>query len=363
MPERVRILIVKTSSMGDLIHTLPALSDARAYVPGIRFDWVCERAFAEIPSWHPAVDTVIPINLRGWRHELVSSKSRREVRAALGRLRTLRYDYVIDAQGLIKSAIITLLSRGITVGTTWAACREGIASLAYRKRVAVERTDHAIHRIRTLFAKLLNYSFDPAFLDYGLNPKDFPVIQSQKPYIVFLHGTSNGNKLWDNAEWIALAGFAAEEGFEVLLPRGNADEYARAESLAAACGNMRILPPRSLSEIAGVLAGARGVVGLDTGLAHLTAALGIPGTTLYIATSPWLTGACGRNQLCVCTRDLMNRFPAGSAGVGGPDVRTVPEMSAFAVWSLLQEQMVMARKTAEFRDFQIAATGQDAWTD
>lgn len=98
----MRILMVKTSSMGDVIHTLPALTDAQQAIPGLCVDWVVEEGFAQIPSWHSAVDRVIPIAIRRWRKNLLSAQTRQEWRSFKQRLHQERYDAVIDAQDYLK---------------------------------------------------------------------------------------------------------------------------------------------------------------------------------------------------------------------------------------------------------------------
>ena len=105
----MRVLVVKMSSLGDVIHTLPALTDAAAAIPGITFDWVVEEGFAEIPAWHPAVDTVIPIALRRWRKHPWRDFRGPQWRACRQALRRQHYDAVIDAQGLLKSVFVARL--------------------------------------------------------------------------------------------------------------------------------------------------------------------------------------------------------------------------------------------------------------
>lgn len=349
--------------MGDLIHTLPALSDAQRHDPAIRFDWVAEQSFAEIPAWHPAVDTVIKINLRGLKNRPFSRQSRMEISAALRRLRAKRYDAIIDAQGLIKSAIVTGLARGIPTGMNWASCKEGLASLAYRKRFEIARDGHAIDRLRELFAKCLGYRYDSSRLDYGLKRPDFPAIPIEKPYLVFLHGSGAEKKCWDHCQWIELAHLAEREGYRVVLPHGNSMELARAKALRSVCANIQVLPGIGLTELAGVLAGARGVVGVDTGLAHLGAALGSPATTLYIATSPVLTGARGQNQLCLATSDRVDPLVRRYASPSESAIRIVTDLNATTVWRFLLEQIESARGRRESAT--IRGSGGDAvdWTE
>lgn len=299
----MKVLIVKTSSMGDLIHTLPALTDAARIIPGIRFDWVAEEGFTEIPDWHPAVDKIIPVAIRRWRKHLQIAWQSGEITAFVQKLKQQQYDAVIDAQGLIKSAIITRLASGLRGGMGWHSCREPLASLAYQQRYSIEKHQHAIDRVRQLFSLILNYPVDSISLDYGLDKTCFSHPQSSSsPYLVFLHGASRPNKLWPDSSWIKLANIAQKAGYSVYLPWGNQEEHERAKLISME-GRGQVLPKLSLTDMAGFLAHATGVVGVDTGLAHLTAALDIPNVTLYLTTDPKLTGTRGSQSICLshCT--------------------------------------------------------------
>ena len=331
--------------MGDLIHTLPALTDAARQYPELAFDWVAEQSFAEIPSWHPAVEKVIPIQLRRWKHSPLAKKTLQEAGTALRRLRATSFEQIIDAQGLIKSAVLTCLARGQSGGMDWRSCKEGLAGLSYRTRIAIPIDWHAIDRLRELFAKILGYHYDINQIDYGLKRRDFIQDEQQKPFLVFLHGTSAKKKLWSETEWLKLTQLAANQGYEVLLPWGNESERTRAERLAFACPAIRVLSPMNLSQIAGLIAEASGVVGVDTGLAHLAAALGTPAVTLYIASSPQLTGARGQNQICVTTV-RSNRLVASKPSSGQTNIRIYPELNAASVWEALEGQIGQAGQAA-----------------
>ena len=285
--------------MGDLIHTLPAVTDAQKAIPGIRFDWVAEKAFAEIPLWHPAVDRVIPVAIRRWRKNISSRAVRKEFIEFVKEIKLAEYDFIIDAQGLIKSAIVTWLAKGLHSGMDRNSCKEPLASLFYRNKVSITRHAHAIERVRMLFAEILGYEYQQKIIDYGLSPLNYTNDEYPKPYLVFLHGTSGDNKLWPLEQWKILTDIALSNGFTVYLPWGNEQERVRAELIADESEGCHVLPKMNLTEIAGLLANASGVVGVDTGLAHLAAALSIPSVTIYVDTYPGLTGACGDNQLCI----------------------------------------------------------------
>lgn len=325
----MRVLIVKTSSFGDLIHTLPAVTDAVKAMPGITFDWVAEEAFVEVPGWHPAVADTIPIALRRWRKNWRRAVASGELSAFFGRLRAHEYDFVIDAQGLlIKSALIARLAKGSCHGLSWGAAREPAASLLYSHRHAIARSQHAIERIRQLFAEVLGYSYDPLRLDYGIGSAHLPSPLDDAGYWVFLHGTTWPTKRLADEQWIALGNIAAAQGHSIYLPWGNAAEKRTAEIIATHCSNARVLPRLSLTELAGILTQARGVIGVDTGLAHLGAALDIPGVTLYSVTFPALTGARGKRQCCV----VLGSAPVPSGDMPGLRVASAPVFDAELVW-------------------------------
>lgn len=290
----MKVLVIKISSLGDILHTLPALTDAVREMPGIRFDWVVEEGFKEIPRWHPAVDEVIQVALRRWRHGLMQGISTGEIQAFVSALRSREYDLVIDAQGLIKSAVVTRLARGVRCGLDWDSAREPLASWAYGHKYPVTRNQHAVQRVRRLFAAALDYSLPDMLPDYGLDAQ----FNVPKPgdYLVFMHGTTWPSKHWPDEYWTRLASMAVESGMQVKLPWVDEQELARATKIANAVGAVELLPRMELGELAAVIAGATAVVGVDTGLVHLAAALSVPCITLYGSTDPQLTGNVGHHQ-------------------------------------------------------------------
>ncbi len=290
----MRVLLVKTSSLGDLIHSFPALTDASAALPSVRFDWLVEESFAEVPAWHPAVAEVIPIALRRWRRDWRKAWRSGELRAFAAGLRKTPYDLVLDAQGLIKSAVPALLARGKSAGLDSRSAREGLAALFYSRRFAVAREQHAITRVRQLFAQALGYPAPTTAADFGLRFSHAHAADA--PRLVLLHGTTWPSKHWPEAYWAQLARIAAAAGFEVVLPWGDPDDRLRAERIIGAAGVGTLLPRQGLTELARALAAASGVVGVDSGLAHLAAAVGTPAVTLYGPTRTGLTGATGPRQ-------------------------------------------------------------------
>ena len=297
----MRVLVVKMSSLGDVIHTLPALGDAARAMPDIAFDWVVEEAFAEIPAWHPAVREVIPVALRRWRKRPLRALRGPEWRRARAALRRQRYDVVIDAQGLLKSAFIALQVRSPRCGMDWRSAREPLASLAYRRRIAVPKDLHAVERTRLLFARALAYPAPVTPADYGLRAafaEGAGDAAAQPPHLLLFHGTARAEKLWPRAHWVELARLAGQRGYTSWLPWGSELEYERASGIAAAAGDCaRVLPRLDLRGLADRLRQVHAAVAVDTGLGHLAAALDVPAVSLYGPTDTRLIGAYGRHQV------------------------------------------------------------------
>ena len=293
----MKVCVIKTSSMGDVIHTLPALTDAQKAIPSLSIDWVVEENFAEIPHWHSAVNRVIPIALRRWRKSPFSIQTRNEWKNYRTLLQAENYDAVIDAQGLIKSALFaTRFAQGMKHGYDRQSIREPLASFFYDKKYAISYQQHAVERIRQLFAQSLGYELPQVQGDYGI-ARHFLHQTSEKNYVVFIHSTTRADKHWEESEWQKLIEkITALSDCKIHLPWGNEQEKARAERLAQVHSNVLVLPKLTLTELAKQIANAKAVVSVDTGLAHLTAALDKPNITLYGATDPKLIGCYGENQ-------------------------------------------------------------------
>lgn len=295
----MRVLVIKTSSLGDVIHTLPALTDATRAITDIRFDWVVEEAFAEIPGWHPAVEHVIPVAIRRWRAHPLRTWRSGEWRACRARLGDTEYDAVIDAQGLLKSAWLTRHVRGPVHGLDRASVRESFAARFYDHHHHVPGGRHAVERVRALFAQALGYALPDTDCDYGLAPTriaGFAPADSAAPTLLFLHGTTWGTKHWPEAYWRELAERCCVAGWRVHLPWGNEAERARAERIAQGVDGATVLPRLPLAGIAAELASASACVAVDTGLGHLAAAFDVPTVSLFGPTNPGLTGAWGPRQ-------------------------------------------------------------------
>lgn len=331
----MRVLIVKTSSLGDIVHTLPAVTDARRALPFVKFDWVAEEAFAEIPGWHPAVINVIPVALRRWRKFKLATAFNGEWRKFKQRLREHKYDLVIDAQGLIKSALIARRAHAPIVGLDKHSAREPLASWCYRRKVSVPWDLHAVERVRRLFAQALEYPLPDTLGDYGLDKNQFIDIVPRTRHVLFLHGTTRDDKHWPEIYWQQLCKQVCAAGFRVLLPWGNAVEYARAQRIAGVAANTEVLPRQNLHSLAALIATSSAVVTVDTGLGHLSAALDIPTVSLYGPTDPARIGTYGLHQIHLSVRDL----PASSAAV---DPRIMAPLTPPLVWNALQPLLPVA---------------------
>ena len=309
----MRVLIVKTSSMGDVLHTLPALTDAQQAIPGIQFDWVVEEGFAQIPSWHAAVDRVIPVAIRRWRKAWFSAPIKAERKAFRDAVRLQQYDAIIDAQGLVKSAAwVTRLARGVKHGMDWSTAREPLASLFYNRKHHIAKQQHAVERTRELFAKSLGYAKPQSQGDYAIAQHFVNECNADTgQYAVFLHATTRDDKHWPEANWRELIELLNNTGIRIKLPWGAPHEEERAKRLAEGFPYVDVLPRMSLEEVARILAGAKFVVSVDTGLSHLTAALDRPNITLYGPTDPGLIGGYGKNQIaCISSSHDLEDIPS-----------------------------------------------------
>ncbi len=329
----MRVLIVKVSSLGDVIHSLPAVTDAWRANRDLVFDWVVEEGFTEIPAWHPAVDRVIPIALRRWRKNWLKTYTQGEIGKFKEQIQQEHYDLVIDAQGLIKSGIISRMAKGLTVGLSGSTIKEPLATLFYNKVYSVPWTQHAIERVRELFSRTFKYNYDKNTIDYGIDQARIginPDLRNLKQ-LVFLHGTTWKTKQWPDQYWKRLSRLATVQGFEVLLPWGNEQERSRAENIAQGDSRIRVLPPQSLSGLARHIAASTGVIAVDTGLGHLAAALATPILSLYGATNPELSGTYGDKHLYLKSSLPCAPCMKKTCSYNGPDIIDTYGGKAFRV--------------------------------
>ncbi|MEW5890219.1 MAG: lipopolysaccharide heptosyltransferase I [Pseudomonadota bacterium] len=317
----MHILLIKTSSLGDVVHNLPVASDIRTRFPEARIDWVVEEAFVGIARLHPAVDRVIPVALRRWRQALLAGQTRGEMGAFRRALQARAYDLVLDTQGLLKSALIARLARGRRCGYCAEAAREPLAARFYDACFAIPRNLHAVERNRWLAAAALDYAPDLP-LDYGVRAQ---ALQAgwlpPAPYAVLLSATSRADKLWPEGDWLALGAALAARGLTCVLPAGSPPERQRAARLATDIPGAVAAPPLDIPGLAGLLAGAAAVIGVDTGLTHLAVALGRPTVALFCASDPELTGVYGGAQ-------------ARNLGRHGQPPRPEEVMDVLAGWGL-----------------------------
>jgi heptosyltransferase-1 len=290
------ILFVKTSSLGDVIHHMPAVSDARRLLPEARISWMVEDSYAPLVRMHPAVHEVVPVAVRRWRRHPFARPTWREARGCLRVLRRHRYDAVIDTQGLVRSALLARLARGPRHGYAPGSIREPLASLLYDVRHMVDRNLHAVERNRMLTARALGYAAqgEP---DYGLAAAALDLAAS--PYAVLLHGSAKPEKKWREEHWVALGAALNADGLDVVLPWGTAAEQERSRRMAAKLSRARVCDRQPLDRLARLISGASIVVGLDTGLLHLAAACAVPLTAIFIGSEPRLTGPRGAGPMTV----------------------------------------------------------------
>lgn len=285
-----RILFVKTTSLGDVVHNCPAASDVARALPGAIIDWVVEEPFAGVAALHASVRRVIPVAVRRWRSTLGSASTWREMAAFRERLRAERYDAVIDSQGLIKSALVSCLAFGRRHGFDRGSAREPLAARFYDERHAVSTQLHAVQRNRLLASLSLGYPV-PDGCDYGLR---IPLPAAPRtPYALLLTMTSRADKLWPEDRWQALGETLAGRGLRSVLPWGSEAERARCERIARAIDGAEVPARMEIGELAGLAHAARCVAGVDTGLAHLAAAAGAPVVGIYCGSEPALTGLHG----------------------------------------------------------------------
>ncbi len=300
----MKVLLVKTSSLGDLIHCMPAVQDLSVHRPDVELHWLVEEGFADIPKWHPFVKKSFAYADRRWRKSRFSKQTRKEVKALKQALHDEHYDAVVDAQGLIKSALAVRWLNSKTCkkyGYDKQSIREPLASWFYQYKFSKNLKDKAIDRNRALFAWAFDYQekLDETSLTFGLDVTlDNPSVELKQPYAIFLHGTNWQSKVLPHQHWVELANKFESQGVQVYLPWSSEEEYQRA-SLIAGETNALVLDKLSLNELVYHLQSAKAVVGCDTGLSHIAGACSVPTLALYGASNSALTGLYGQKVVNV----------------------------------------------------------------
>lgn len=292
----MKILLIKMSSMGDIFHTFPAITELKALHPQAEIHWVVEDSFKEIAAWHPAVSKIIPIHLRRWMKERKLS-SLAEFKQWKSHLQTEAYDIVVDAQGLLKSSLIARAALSRTIhGYDRHSARESISHWFYDRRHRVNKNQHAVQRTRQLFGKIFGYT-SAEHINFGIN-QNFSHVQKISNKLIFIIGTSWVTKLWSTSEWQQLTQIALDSGFNIEIIWGSAEEQAIAQKIIDVCpGATRPAERMSITAVAEKLVEAAGVIGLDTGFSHLAGALETPTIAIYGPTSPTKVGLIGDHTL------------------------------------------------------------------
>ena len=321
----LRFLVVKLSSLGDVVHTLPAAMDIQANFPNAQIDWVVEPSFAPIVKACSAVHRVIACDLRYWRKNIWAPETRIQWRAFLTELQQQRYDAIIDLQGLTKSALVTWLARTSAKGKRYAMANATDGS-AYERptrwvadvAIDLEQHTHAMTRGRVVCASALKYEV-PSILGYGLNIEQS--IHNGKKTVVFVHGTSRADKEWPLANWHELGLRLSNAGYQIVLPHGNEEERLRSVAMAEMIPKAIVWPRMTIDKLMQAMSSTAGVIGVDSGLSHIAVALNLPHVQIYNFATAWRTGPVGIANEKIRQQSVVD-FPT-------PTVE--------AVWSLWQE--------------------------
>jgi len=303
-----KILIVKTSSLGDVVQSLPVASDIRRHFPDARIDWVVEEPYAPLVALHPAVRRVISVALRRWRRRLLAGSTWKEIGEFRRLSQSERYDAIIDTQGLMKSALVARAAKGRHHGFDAGTAREPLAARFYDVTHHIARLQHAVPRNRALAAAALGYRVDDP-VEYGIVAPPLATPPARR-YCVLLHITSRSEKLWSEAAWREVGRKLTARGLDCVLPWGSEEERRRSERIARDLDHAQVPPFEPLDRLAALLGGAAAVVGVDTGLTHLAAALGRPVVAIYCGTDPRLNGVYGAPR---------------AKNIGGPGAHPAPE--------------------------------------
>lgn len=299
-----KILLIKITSMGDLIQMLPALTDATTAIPGIRFDWVAEESFKDIPHLHPSIDSVIALPYRRWKKNKIQAIQSGEVTAFVKQLRSQSYDMVLDMQSNLKSAAVSLLTKGKRVGLDKNSVREYGAHFVYHQTIAINRQQNHAQRLRQMLATWLDYPLPQTPADYGIAKHLLPELDFYIPdkFVFITPIASVSNKLWPEIFWQEVISEVVRSGYDVILPSWSQAEKERVLRLQNHNPHIHLLPQLNLREKASVIARAAAAISLDTGLSHLAAALGVPNVCLYGPGNFKTCGTLGDRQIHVSAK-------------------------------------------------------------
>ena len=313
-----KILLVKLSSLGDVLHNLPIVWDLRTRLPDAQIDWVVEEGYVHLlepllsPDGFRGIDRIIPFGLRRWKKNLFSLATWKEFFAFRNTLQSTTYDALIETQGLLKSAIVCALAKkssgAVIAGLANATEFSGYEPLArsfYNQSVQVPTQCHAVDRSRWVMCSALDWSL----IERGDTPQFYPsefiasipkssVAGLCSPYVLCFHSTAREAKRWPNGNWIALGKDLSARGYQIVFPWGNAAEKAVSQLLASQISGALVPPAFSIEEGFSVIASATLTVGVDTGLTHLAAVLNRPTVEIYCDSPLWKTEGYWSDRIC-----------------------------------------------------------------
>lgn len=275
----MRLLIVKTTSMGDVVHAVPVIDDIRKHFPDAEIDWLVEGSFADIPRNVQGVSEVIVCSVRQWKKRLAKRQTWSEIKDLKAKLRAKHYDLVIDLQGLIKSAVLASWTGAVVCGYDRQSIKERIATVLYQRKYAISREKSAVERCRLLAAKSLGYDPGNTRPQFSFKPSGKPAL---KGAVIFFCNTSRDTKLWPEQKWVQVGRSIVEQGRQIILPWGSEEEHQRVGRIAKAIGAAAFVPERMpIGKLMELLGEAYAVIGLDTGMTHLSSAMGLPTVGIF----------------------------------------------------------------------------------
>jgi heptosyltransferase-1 len=343
----LKILIVKLSSLGDVVHAMPAVRDLARALPNAQIDWVVERGFVPLVRRCQGVHRVIGSDLRGWRKTPFSAQTRQAWTLFKRELQTEAYDAVIDLQGLSKSALVAWLAKLTPGGKRYGLANqtegsgfEAPARWVAHEAIAMRPHIHAVVRSRELCARALRYTL-PVELTYGLLAQvdKAPTAIKNAAYkagllgmVALVHGTSRADKQWPLAHWQQIITQLNAAGYGVALPHGSAAEEQSANAIARGMAHAQVWPSLPLDALTDALATCTGVIGVDSGLSHIAVALDLPHVQIYNFDTAWRTGP-----------EASQGVTAGSQATRQVSVFESPTPSVDSVWQAWQAVLVAAQ--------------------